>query len=300
MRNRFDRLVERGEDKVTAWKHLGQSEASQGRRLIETITISTVDTSIDYVAQQPEVIELVTSKTRSLASVLVEYLRSIFISVDLVLNGLFRILLRQPVPGKQEPPPMVIREGATTKYLGVEEEDIDLEKTHIGYYSGFFSRISALVIDLFILGVTLTIGIWFVNISAQLLGIDFTQMRFLQSDRDKILTGSLTAVVYFVSYHTLFWTLFGNTLAQALLGIRVLTNQGEPPRLIRSFLRASIGISLSLGLFIVSVLMILITKRHRALHDVLFGTVVVYTWDAHPSQRFLDTAEKKYGDQLDA
>ena len=137
------------------------------------------------------------------------------------------------------------------------------------------------------------------NVSAQLLGIDLAQISFLQHDLARILTRSFIAGAYFIIYHTLMWTLFGTTLGQALLGIRVLTNKGDLPGLIRAFLRASLGISLSIALFIISILMVLIDRRHRALHDMLFGTVVVYTWDAHPSPRFLDRAAEKYGDRLD-
>jgi uncharacterized RDD family membrane protein YckC len=219
-----------------------------------------------------------------------EYLRSIFVSVDFVLSGYTRKLLHRPAP---ESPPMEIREGATTKILGIFEQGVDLEHTHIGNYCGFFSRISALVIDLFILGVTLTIIVWFIDIAAQFLQIDLSGINSYIQNLPKGLVRSFVTWNYFVLYQTLFWVLFGNTPGQAFIGIRVLTRKGEPPGLIRSFLRASIGINLSISLFLISIPMTLIDKRNRALHDVLFRTVVVYTWDAKPSKRFLANIVEK-------
>jgi uncharacterized RDD family membrane protein YckC len=90
------------------------------------------------------------------------------------------------------------------------------------------------------------------------------------------------------------WTLFGNTIGQIIMGIRVLTKKGDLPSIIRSFLRATIGISLSLGLFIITFIVMIFDRRHRGLHDMIFGTVVVYTWDAHPSARFLNKLVDKY------
>jgi hypothetical protein len=136
--------------------------------MIETIALSTIDTSVDYIAEQPQVIQLATSKTRSVGSMVLEYLRSIFVSMDVLVHGLFRRITKmkrtQPIPPTNE-----IRQGATLRFLGFVDDDIDLESTHIGYYAGFFTRISAFMIDLFFLGLALNIGLWFITTSAQLL-----------------------------------------------------------------------------------------------------------------------------------
>jgi uncharacterized RDD family membrane protein YckC len=104
----------------------------------------------------------------------------------------------------------------------------------------------------------------------------------------------MIAVVFYWLYNTLLWTLFGRTFGQALLGIRVLTRKGDLPSIGRSFLRASIGISLSLVFFILSFFMMFFDNRYRALHDWLLGTLVVYTWDAQPSKRFLEKTVEEY------
>jgi uncharacterized RDD family membrane protein YckC len=292
-REGFERLVDRGETQVDEWRQLGQEEAYQGRELIQKVTISTVDTSIDYVAQQPVVIQLATSKTSSLLSIVMEYLRSIIVSLDLAIIRLFTRILRRPTRIDPVVPPLEIRQGATLKVFETDEVDVDLENTHIGYYAGLASRIVALAIDLFIVAISLTIGGWFIRSSALLLGIDLGQIQISQVYLSDLITQSIIAVTTFWIYQTLFWTLFGNTLGQILLGIRVLTNKGDLAGVVRAFLRASIGISLSISLFIISFFLMVFDHRRKALHDLIFNTVVVYTWDAHPSERFLSQGTEK-------
>lgn len=293
-RKGFDHLVDRGENQVERWRRIGQDEAKQGFDLMENLTISTIDTSVDYIVQQPPVVRLATSKTRSIGSMILEYLRAIFVSLDVFGHGLFRRILRLPQVAPIQPTDAV-RKGATLRFLGVEK---DTEGTYIGYNAGFFNRISALVIDLFILGITLQIGLWFIITSAQFLRIELQTITVFGYQLSNFLTFSIIAVACFWIYNTLSWTLFGNTVGQALLGIRVLTTGGEIPGVVRSFLRVSLGISLSITFFILTFLMMFLDRRHRAPHDHLFRTIVVYTWDAHPSERFMQKVIDKYEPDL--
>ena len=250
--NGFDRLVARGEAQVDEWRRLGQKETDQGQELIQTIAISTVDDTIDYVAQQPEVFELVTSKTTSVASLIIEYLRSIFVSLDLLLVGTSRRIFRLSPYVIQEVPSEKIRKGATWSILQSGEPEIDLENNHIGYYAGIIGHIAALVIDLLILGIVLTITGWFINVSTAMLGIDLSDFTILHIDLSRLLTASIIAIVVPALYNTLFWVLFGSTIGQMVIGLRVLTTKGDLPGVIRSFLRATIGRGLSITFFIIT------------------------------------------------
>ena len=233
-KNRFDGLVRRGEGQVDHWKQLGMDEDTQGRELIETITFSTIDTSIDYVAQQPEVYELATSKTKSFASVILDYIRSIFVSLDIILLGIIAKVFRLSYLMRPETPSDEIRKGATSSVFGSNElfestELPNIEDTQIGSYTGFINRISALFIDLFIVGIMLNIGIWFIRTSAVLLNIYLTDLNLFDLDLSTPLIISIIGAAMFAIYNTLLWTLFGSTFGQALLGIRVLTKDGALP-----------------------------------------------------------------------
>ena len=64
----------------------------------------------------------------------------------------------------------------------------------------------------------------------------------------------------------------------ALVGLEVVTTDGRHVGAGRAVLR-TICIPLSLILLGIGVLMILIDRRRRALHDLIAGTAVVYAWD---------------------
>ncbi len=88
-------------------------------------------------------------------------------------------------------------------------------------------------------------------------------------------------------YYAYPWSISGKTLGMAVLGIRVVRKDGSAATARNGTLRA-VALPLSfatLGLGFVPI----ITGRHRrALHDVIAGTAVVYSWDARAARlRFL-------------
>jgi uncharacterized RDD family membrane protein YckC len=79
----------------------------------------------------------------------------------------------------------------------------------------------------------------------------------------------------------------GRTPGMALLGIRVVRADGTvlPPK--QAVLR-SLVFPLSFLLFGLGFIGILVQHEHRALHDLIAGSAVVYSWDARAAQlRFL-------------
>jgi len=224
------------------------------------------------------------------------YLRSIFVSVDTVIEGWLRSLARLKPRRQLQIPPDEVRQGAANRYLREQDDSIDLETTRIGYYAGFASRATGLVIDLLILAVIYTFMGWFLGIAIDMLGINLESVFLFMSEQwlDQIgqsllrlLTQSTMALIFFSIYHTLFWALFGQTFGSALMGYRVVKFDGNLPGIFRSLLRVSVGYGLSLSLLFVGAWMILFDSKRQALHDKLFRTYVVYTWDARPSERFL-------------
>lgn len=100
----------------------------------------------------------------------------------------------------------------------------------------------------------------------------------------------MTAVIFvgwlFV-YYAYPWAVSGKTFGMALLGIRVVAQDGSDAAPHNAVLRTlALPLSfLTLGLGFVPI----ITGRHRrALHDAIAGTAVVYSWDARAARlRFL-------------
>jgi len=230
-RRRFDGLVTRGEQSVERWQRMGEAETQQGQEILELATLSTVNTSIDYVTHQPEVVDLVMTQSTSATGRMLVYLRSIFVSVDMVIEGWLRSLARLKPRQQLQIPSEEVRQGAAHQYLREPDDSIDLETTRIGYYAGFASRAAGLVIDLLILAVIFTFTGWFLGIAIDMLGINLESVFLFMSEQwlDKIgesllrlLTQSTMALLLFYIYHTLFWALFGQTFGSAIMGYRVV------------------------------------------------------------------------------
>ena len=79
----------------------------------------------------------------------------------------------------------------------------------------------------------------------------------------------------------------GRTLGMALVGLEVVTKDGRHVDAKRAVLR-TLCLPLSLILLGIGILMILINRQRRALHDLIAGTAVVYSWNARAARlRFL-------------
>jgi uncharacterized RDD family membrane protein YckC len=76
------------------------------------------------------------------------------------------------------------------------------------------------------------------------------------------------------------WAASGRTAGMALFGVRVVTDDSTDARGRRAVVR-----TLALPL---SLLLLGLGNRRRALHDVIAGTAVIYSWDARAAWlRFL-------------
>ena len=98
-----------------------------------------------------------------------------------------------------------------------------------------------------------------------------------------IIAYAVWAFIYFA--HS--WAASGRTVGMALFGVRVVRDDGTDVSGRRAVVR-TLALPLSflfLGLGFVG---ILLGNRRRALHDVIAGTAVIYSWDARAARlRFL-------------
>jgi uncharacterized RDD family membrane protein YckC len=169
-----------------------------------------------------------------------------------------------PAGGASPPrPPVIIRESMQRKY------------------SGFASRFTAFAVDM---GVTL--GVFLLALAAisfaarVLTGTDITWNR---NDIWVILAYAAWAFVYF-AYS---WAASGRTAGMALFGVRVVRDDGTDASGRQAIVRA-LALPLSFLLLGLGFVGILLGGRRRALHDVIAGTAVIYSWDARAARlRFL-------------
>ena len=99
--------------------------------------------------------------------------------------------------------------------------------------------------------------------------------------------GNIAVAVIFVLWEFFYfgysWAAGGKTFGMAILGIRVVRADGTVIDPWRGVVRALV-FPLSFLLFGLGFLGILVGREHRALHDVIAGTTVVYSWDARSAR----------------
>jgi uncharacterized RDD family membrane protein YckC len=157
------------------------------------------------------------------------------------------------------------------------KQDTDL----YGYYAGFVSRLLAFIIDILVLIVATTLITWLLTFVSLLLPFETE----LSGSVLSLIVTTLLNVGFYAGYFLFFWTLNGQTPGKMLMGLRVVTTDGQyisfgqaVRRLIGYFVAA---FPLYLGFF-----WILVDDRRQGWQDKIAGTCVVYTWHARPDETF--------------
>jgi uncharacterized RDD family membrane protein YckC len=150
-----------------------------------------------------------------------------------------------------------------------------------GHYAGFVSRFVAYVVDLGVITVVFGLALAAASFAASL--ITGHPVNWSRSD-------VLVAIIYgcwWLLYFGYSWAANGKTFGMALLGVRVVSSEGDAAGPRRALLRTA-AFPLSFALFGLGFAGIVAGRERRALHDLIAGTCVVYAWDAHAARlRFL-------------
>jgi uncharacterized RDD family membrane protein YckC len=150
-----------------------------------------------------------------------------------------------------------------------------------GHYAGFVSRFLAFAIDLAVISALFGLALAAVSFAASLIkGHTFSWNG----------SGVPVAIAYgcwWFVYFAYSWAASGKTFGMAVLGVQVVGREGATAGPRRAIVRTLV-FPLSFLLLGLGFVGILIDGERRALHDVIAGTTVVYTWDARAQRlRFL-------------
>lgn len=150
-----------------------------------------------------------------------------------------------------------------------------------GNYAGVVSRFLAYVVDLGVSTGVFALGLAVISLAAQVVtGHTVTWHR-----SDVVVAVVFAGWQFF--YYGYSWAASGRTFGMAVLGVRVVRADGAHLETWRGFLRALV-FPLSFLFFGLGLLGILVGRRHRALHDLIAGSAVIYAWDARAARlRFL-------------
>jgi uncharacterized RDD family membrane protein YckC len=106
---------------------------------------------------------------------------------------------------------------------------------------------------------------------------------------DAPIVSAIALAVWLLVYFAYPVAVGGRTVGMAIVGLEVVTSDGRHVGAGRATIRTML-IPLSLVLLGIGILTILIDRRRRALHDLIAGTAVVYSWNARAARlRFLAT-----------
>jgi uncharacterized RDD family membrane protein YckC len=144
-----------------------------------------------------------------------------------------------------------------------------------GRRAGFVSRVSAAAIDVMI------VFLAFLAVLAGYAVVDYlvTDDPLELPDPGAILSGTGMAVLLIVVL-TFAWSGTGRTIGNLAVGLRVVTESGAALRWPRALVRAVVVV----GLPLLSLGWILVSKKNAGWHDIVCRTTVVYDWRARSGQ----------------
>lgn len=152
--------------------------------------------------------------------------------------------------------------------------------------AGFFSRVIAFLIDIFLLtvlglvsGLVIFLILRFFRIGQIL---DFVRS-LIGSDDPIVQYSALISPFLFLivlAYFVFFWTLVGFTPGKALLGLRIVRRDGRPLSVWRALVRYLAYWVSAIPLFL-GFIWILFDRRHEGWHDKIAGTNVTYILEEH-------------------
>ena len=167
-----------------------------------------------------------------------------------------------------------------------------------GYYAGFSSRAVAIIIDFVIISVVSAVTVAALSL---FFGIPSVQ-RFIDW-LNGVLPGIINVFAAFTSppfgaiffllfqylYFVFFFSTTGQTVGKAVMGLRVVTVDGQRLGVKRSFIR-TLCYTISLAPLGLGFLWVLGEDRRKTWHDKIARTYVLYVWDARYEENFLRNA----------
>ncbi|HUQ62755.1 MAG TPA: RDD family protein, partial [Acidimicrobiales bacterium] len=148
------------------------------------------------------------------------------------------------------------------------------EPSLVGNFAGPVTRLTAFVIDSAVSGTSLA-----VIVAAMSAVIELVARRDIDAADAPPAVGSIVLLVWLFLYYYVSWSAAGKTVGMAMLGLRVVRRDGSPLDHRHALLR-TLAFPFSFLFFGLGFIGIVLGREHRAFHDVIGDTTVVYDWDA--------------------
>lgn len=219
-------------------------------RLLDRVDLDRLLDRVDIEAlvRRSGVPQIVVESQTRLAGSLLDLVRRQLAGLDALLNrGVARLLRRQVAPRS---------------------------RTVTGEYAGAVSRAIATALDILIIATTFTIG---------LAGVNLLTTSFWGVEVRRALPATIALAVLAFCYAFGFLAVAGRMPGQGIIGLRVVRAGGGAIRPGQA-LRWVLGFPLSVVLFGLGFVPIVFAREHRAMHDLIAGTAIVYDWGERPAE----------------
>ena len=156
--------------------------------------------------------------------------------------------------------------------------------------AGFFSRTIAFVLDLFLITILgLMSGVVFfiiLRLFRYKQVLDCVKSLLRVEDQVGQFIGLISPMLFLIvlSYFVFFWAFVGYTPGKALLGLRIVRQDGRPISVGRAIPRY-LGYWISAIPLFLGFIWILFDRQHEGWHDKLANTPVIYLFSEHPKPK---------------
>jgi len=148
----------------------------------------------------------------------------------------------------------------------------------LGRHAGAASRFAAYAVDVIVSWAAFTLGLAGISFA-----ITIVTGRSVSWHLGASIAVGVVFAVWELTYFGYCWAAAGRTPGMALLGLRVVRADGADLDPWHGVLRA-LAFPLSILLCGLGFIGILAQREHRALHDLIAGTAVIYSWDARAAR----------------
>jgi uncharacterized RDD family membrane protein YckC len=255
-------------------------------RLLDRVDLNPILARVDTddLIKQTDLGAIVAQSSGGVASNALDVLRSQAVGLDEFIARRIGRLRRRPYTGPPGPPDRLQRrpvmsaaaeEGAMVRAPAAARASLQ------GHYAGFASRFAAYAADI---GASTVAFMLF--LAATSFAVSVLTGKSINWSRNDVWAG-IAYVAWLFIYFAYSWAASGKTLGMALLGVRVVRADGSDADGRTAVVR-TVALPLSFLLLGLGFIGIFLGRQRRALHDVIAGTVVIYSWDARAARlRFL-------------
>lgn len=156
------------------------------------------------------------------------------------------------------------------------------DTTKVGHYGGPVSRAAAYVLD-----VAISSTVFGVTVAATVALTNLVLGTNISSDSLPAWVWAGAYMAWLAMYYGYCWAAAAKSPGMALVGVRIVRRDGAELSPARGVARM-FAFPLSFMTFGIGFIGIVIGREHRALHDVIADTTIVYDWDARAARlRFL-------------